>query len=140
MMLNRLRLGNLPILDPLHLFPSSSVLIYTDASGVHYSRNCLQRGAGVYLNNNSLVKIVWPGERTWIEKHGCSTTLLESLAGLQGLLSAIQHYGHSAFAIFCGNAGACHSYRKGHSRCANTWTVLKAMYDVISGTMSLISV
>ena len=57
MMFNRLRLGNLPILDPLHLFPSSSVPVYTDASGVHGSENYLQRGAGVYLNNNSLVRI-----------------------------------------------------------------------------------
>ena len=35
MSVNRLRLGNLPIQDPLYLFPSSNISVYTDASGVH---------------------------------------------------------------------------------------------------------
>ena len=46
-------------------------------------RGAFQRGTGVYLKNNSLVRIVRPGNSTWIERHGRSTTLLESLAGLQ---------------------------------------------------------
>ena len=104
------------------------------------SRNRLQRGAGVYLPNGSLVRFVWPGNIQWINRHGHSTTLLESLAGLQGLISAIQQYGRTSFLILCDNAGACCSFRKGSSKCTYTWTVLKAMDNVASGTMSLVSV
>ena len=32
------------------------------------------------------------------------------------------------------------SFKKGHNKCAYTWTVLKAMDDMASGTMSLVSV
>ena len=38
------------------------------------------------------------------------------------------------------NAGACHAFRKGSSKCLYTWTVLKALDDVASGTMSIVSV
>jgi len=140
MMFNRLRLGNLPIQDPIYMFPSSYIPIYTDASGVHGSNNYLQRGAGVYLVNNTLVRCVWPGKKTWISKHGRSTTLLESLAALQGLLSAISQYGRKAFTIFCDNAGTCHSFRKGSSRCLYSWTVLKVIDEMASGTMSMVSI
>ena len=104
--------GNPPIQDSLHMFPSTYIPIYMDTSGMHDSDNYLQRGAGVYLVNNSLVRFVWPGKRTWISKHGRSPTLLESLAAVQGLLSAISQYGRKALTIFCDNAGACHSFRK----------------------------
>ena len=75
-----------------------------------------------------------------ITRHGYCTTLLKSLTGLQGLMSAIQQYGRTSFLILCDNAGAYYSFRKGSSKCAYTWTVLKAMADVASGTMSLVSV
>ena len=81
------------------MFPSTYIPIYTDASGVHSSNNYLQRGAGVYLVNTS--KVCGAGEETWISKHGCSITLLESLAALEGLLSAISQYGRAAYTIFC---------------------------------------
>ena len=140
MMINRLRLGDLPIQDPIHMSPSLHIPIYTDASGVHGSNNYLQRGAGVYLVNNTLVRFVWPGNQTWISKHGRSTTLLESLAALQGLLTAILQFGRKSYIIFCDNAGPCHSFRKGSSRCLYNWTVLKAVDDVASGTMSMVSI
>ena len=68
MTINRLRLGNLPIKDPIYMFPSSNIPVYMDASGVHTARNRLQRGAGVYLPNGSLVRFVWPGNdhQTWL--------------------------------------------------------------------------
>ena len=116
MAVNRLRLGNLPIKDPVYMFPSNNISVYTDASGVHTARNRLQRGAGVYLPNGSLVRFVWPGNDQWITRHDHSTTLLESLACLQGLISAIQQYGRSSFLIYCENAGACCSFRKGSSK------------------------
>ena len=110
MMFNRLRLGNLSI----------------------------YRG-GVYLPNDSLVRIIWPGNSTWMSRHCPSTILLESIAGLQGLLSAIQQYRCTSYTIYCDNAGACHSFRKGYSRCAYTWTILEAIDDVASVTMSMVS-
>ena len=133
-------MGNLPIKDPIQLSPSWHIPIYTDASGVHSPSNYLQRGAGVYLVNNTLVRVVWPGNPTWISKHGSSTTLLESLAALQGLLTAISQFGRKSYTIFCDNAGTCHSFRKGSSECLYNWTVLKAVDDVASGTMSMVSI
>ena len=138
--MNRLRLGNLPIKDPIQPFPSWHIPIYTDASGVHTPNNCLRRGGGVYLDNNTLVRIIWPGNSTWIARHGRSTTLLESLAALQGLLTSISQFGRKPYIVYCDNAGTCHSFRKGSSKCLYTWTVLKAMEDVASGTMSTISI
>ena len=140
MTIKRLRLGNLPIKYPAFLFPSNNISVYTDASGVHTNRNRLQRGGGVYLPNNSLVRFTWPGNNHWIKKHGHSTTLLESIACLQGLISAILQYGRSAFVIHCDNAGTCGSFRKGSCTCTYTWTILKAVDDVASGTMSLVSI
>ena len=48
--------------------------------------------------------------------------------------------GRKTYAIFCDNAGTCHSFRKGSSKCLYTWTVLKALKDVVSGTMSIVSI
>ena len=62
------------------------------------------------------------------------------MAALQGLLAAISLFGKKTYVIFCGNAGTCHSFRKGSSKCLYTWTVLKALDDVASGTMSIVSV
>ena len=140
MVINRLRLGNLPIKDPIQLSPSLHIPIYTDASGVHSPSNYLQRGAGVYLVNNTLVRVVWPGKPTWIARHGSSTNLLESLAALQGLITAISQFSRKSCTIYCDNAGTCHSFRKGSGKCLYTWTVLKAMDDVATGTMSMISI
>ena len=69
MLFNRLRLGNLPIIDPIQMTPSCFLPIYTDASGVHDNRNALKRGAGVIIAN-TLVRFVWPGNSTWISNHG----------------------------------------------------------------------
>ena len=138
--INRLRLGNLPIKDPLALFPSPSITVYTDASGVHNDRNRLKRGGGVFLPSNLLVRIIWPSRKSWITRFGHSTTLLESIACLQGLISAIMQHGRSTFVIHCDNAGTCASFRKGSSKCHYNWTILKAMDDVASGTMSLVSI
>ena len=74
------------------------------------------------------------------EKIGRSTTLLESIAVLQGLLTAITLYGRKTYTVFCDNAGTCHAFRLGSSKCLFTWTVLKTLYDVASGTMSIVSV
>ena len=139
MSVNRLRLGNLSIQDPLYLFPSSNISVYTDASGVHTARNRLQRGAGVYLLNGSLVRFTWPGNNQWITRHSHSTGMI-SIACLQGLISAIQQYGRSSYIIYCDNAGASCSFRKGSSKCAYSWTVLKALDDVASGTTFLVSI
>ena len=139
-MFNRLRLGNLPIQDPIQMSPSAYIPIYKDASGVHDHNNALQRGGGVYLANNTLVRFVWAENSTWISNHGRSTTLLELLAALQGLLTAISVFGRKTYTIFCDNAGTCHSFRKGSSKCLYTWTVLKALGDVASGTMALVSI
>ena len=49
-------------------------------------------------------------------------------------------YGRSTFVIHCDNAGTCGSFRKGSSKCPYSWTILKALDDVASGTMSLVSV
>ena len=57
MSINRLRLANLPIKDPIQPSPSWHIPIYTDASGVHTPNNYLRRGGGVYLDNNTLVRI-----------------------------------------------------------------------------------
>ena len=76
----------------------------------------------------------------WIRHHGRSTTLLESLAALQGLLTAISQFGRKPYIVYCDNAGTCHAFRKGSSKCLYTWTVLKAMDDVASGTMSAVSI
>ena len=59
---------------------------------------------------------------------------------LQGLLTAVSLFGRRTYAIFCDNSGTCHSFRKGSSKCLYTWTVLKALEDVASGTMSIVSV
>ena len=119
--------------------PSCFLPIYTDASGVHDNRNAFKRGAGVIIDN-TLVRFVWPGNSTWITNHGRSTTRLESIAALQGLLTAITLHGRKTYTVFCDNAGACHAFRKGSSKCLYTWTVLKALDDVASGTMSIVSV
>ena len=83
MTINRLRIGNLPIKDPLYLFPSNSISVCTDASGVHTDRNRLQRGRGVCLPNKSLVRFIWTGNEVWIRRHGHSITLLQSITCLQ---------------------------------------------------------
>ena len=119
--------------------PSCFLPIYTDASGVHDNRNAFKRGAGVIIDN-TLVRFVWPGNSTWISNHGRSTTLLESIAALQGLLTAITLHGRRTYTIFCDNAGTCHSFRKGSCKCLYTWTVLKALDDLASGTMSIVSI
>ena len=124
MLFNRLRLGNLPIVDPIPMTPSFFLPIYTDASGVHDNCNALRRGAGVFIAN-TLVRFVWPGNSTWISNHGRSTTLLESIAALQGLLTAINLHGRKTYTVFCDNAGTCHTFRKGSGKCLYTWTVLK---------------
>ena len=123
MLFNRLRLGNLPIVDPIPMTPSFFLPIYTDASGVHDNCNALRRGAGVFIAN-TLVRFVWPGNSTWISNHGRSTTLLESIAALQGLLTAINLHGRKTYTVFCDNAGTCHTFKKGSSKCQYTWTVL----------------
>ena len=139
MLFNRLRLGNLPIIDPIPMTPCCFLPIYTDASGVHDNSNAFKRGAGVIVDN-TLVRFVWPGNSTWISNHGRSTTLLESIAALQGLLTAITLHGRRTYTIFCDNAGTCHSFRKGSCKCLYTWTVLKALDDLASGTMSIVSI
>ena len=138
--MNRLRLGNLPIQDPIKQFPCWHIPVYTDASGVHTPYNHLHRGGGVYLENNSLVRITWPSNPVWIRHHGKSTTLLESIAALQGLLTAISQFGRKPYVVYCDNAGACYAFRKGSCKCHYTWTILKAMDDVANGTMSMISI
>ena len=95
---------------------------------------------GVYLRNGSLVIVVWPGNRKWVINHGRRTTLLESVASLQGLLAALRVYRRNAFVIMCDHDGSCHSFRKGHSLCSFVLTVLKAMEDVSVGTMSRVTV
>ena len=72
-------------------------------------------------------------------RHGRSATLLEYKADLQEPLFEIQQYGRTSYTIYCDNAGACHSFRKGYSRCAYTWTILEAIDDVASVTMSMVS-
>ena len=139
MQFNRLRLGDLPIIDPIQMTPSWFLPIFTDASGVHDNNNALKRGAGVIVGN-TLVRFVWPGNSTWISNHGRSTTLLESIAALQGLLTAIILHGRRTYTIFCDNAATCHSFRKGSCKCLYTWTVLKALDDLASGTMSIVSI
>ena len=139
MQFNRLRLGDLPIIDPIQMSPSWFLPIFTDASGVHDSNNALKRGAGVMVDN-TLVRFVWPGNSTWISNHGRSTTLLESIAALQGLLTAVIIHGRRTYTIFCDNAGTCHSFRKGSCKCLYTWTVLKALDDLASGTMSIVTI
>ena len=67
-------------------------------------------------------------------------TIMKSLATSQGLLTAISLFGRKTYIIFCDNAGTCHSFRKGSSKCLYTWTVLKALDDVASGTISIVSV
>ena len=124
--------------EPLYLFPCYSVSVFTDASEVHTSNNSLKRGGGVYLPTDSLVRIVWAGNHTWMLRHGSSTTLPGSIASLQGMLSAIQQYGCTSYTIYCDNAGSCHSFRKGQSQCEYTWTILKALDNVGSGTMTLV--
>ena len=136
----QVRLGNLPIQDPIQPFPCWHIPVYTHASGVHTPNNHLQRGGGVYLENNTLVRITWPSNPVWIREHGRSTTLLESLAALQGLLTAISQFGRKPYIVYCDNAGTCHAFRKGSSKCLYTGTVLKAMDDVASGTMSAVSI
>ena len=42
--------------------------------------------------------------------------------------------------VFCDNASTCHTFRKGSSKCLYTWTVLKALDDVASGSMSIVSI
>merc|ERR1712215_499851 len=140
MSLNRLRLGNLPIQDPIKQFPCRHIPVYTDASGVHTPSNHLHRGGGVYLENNSLVRITWPSNPVWISHHGKSTTLLESIAALQGLLTAISQFGRKPYVVYCEIAGACYAFRKGSCKCHYTWTILRAMDDVANGTMSMVSI
>ena len=65
---------------------------------------------------------------------------MESIAALQGLLTAIILHGRRTYTIFCDNAGTCHSFRKGSCKCLYTWTVLKALDDLASGTMSIVSI
>ena len=134
MLFNRLRLGNLPIVDPIEMTPNYFLPIYTGASGVHDQNNALHRGAWVYLVN-TLVRFVWPGNPTWISNHGRSTTLLESIAVLHGFLTAVSIFGRRTYVVFCDNAGTCHSYRKGSSKCLYTWTVLKALDDGATSLM-----
>ena len=136
-MFNRLRLGNLYILDPLPLFPSSYIPIFTDASGVHVQNNPNMRGGVVYLPDQSLERVVLPGNRKWTENHGHSTTLLESLACLQGYLAALKVYGRNTFVILIDNTGECYSFRKGHSHCLFVLTVLKDIDDVLVGGQCL---
>ena len=97
MMLNHLRLGILPILDPFHIFPSWQIPIFSDASGVHMQSYPLRRGGGIYLPNGVLWRMAWPGNRKWVFDHGHSMTLLESVVGLQGFLTALLFYGRNAF-------------------------------------------
>ena len=89
---------------------------YELTSGVHTPFNHLQRGGGVYLEKTSLVRITWPSNPVWIRHHGRSTTLLESLAALQGLLTAISQFGRKPYIVYCDNAGTCHAFRKGSSK------------------------
>ena len=56
MLFNRLRLGNLPIVDPIPMTPSFFLPIYTDASGVHDNCNALRRGAGVFIANTLVLR------------------------------------------------------------------------------------
>ena len=85
---------------------------------------------GLYLPNQSLVRMVWPRNRKLMENHGRSTTLLESLACLQGYLATLRVYGRDTFFILCDNAGAYYSIKKGHRHCSLVWTILKAVVDV----------
>ena len=50
MMFNQLHLGNLPIMDPLHLFPASHIPIDTDASCVHMQKTPWWGGGRVVLD------------------------------------------------------------------------------------------
>ena len=86
------------------------------------------------------VRLIWPSRKSWITRFGHSTTLLESVACLQGLISAIMQHGRTTFVIHCDNAGTCASFRKVSSKCLYSWTILKAIDDVASGTMSLVSI
>ena len=58
MMFNRLRQGNLPIKEPLYLIPCYSVPVFTDTLELHMRNNSLHRGGGVYLPDDSLVRII----------------------------------------------------------------------------------
>ena len=123
-----------PIPDPYPCFRSDPFYLYPDAAGASASNLALGMG-GVAWNvpGRPMMMYPWPQRLRLDNVKPCfqsKLTMLEAAAALSTFVGVIGNMrGHSAV-VFTDNIGLAHAWRRGHSRCGFTYTLMKALAEV----------
>ena len=124
----------LPIPDPVRYFRSDPYVLFPDAAGASASNLALGMG-GVAWNvpGRPMMMMAWPLRLRLDNVVPCfqsKLTMLEAAAALATFVGVVGNLrGHSAV-VYTDNAGLAHAWRRGHSRCGFTYTLMKALAEV----------
>ena len=124
----------LPIPDPYPVFRSEPFHLYPDAAGASSSNLSLGMG-GVAWNvpGRPMMMMAWPARLRQEKALPCfqsKLTMLEAAAACATFCGVVGNMrGHSCV-IFTDNIGLAHAWRRGHSRCGFTYTLMKSIAEV----------